>query len=376
MQLHGNNLLNFVFPETLKRQKGCNKTVHRKGFMMTNTSGGASRASRLFSPALALVIAPLAALASWIVYSRFAIDHSRHLPAALPGERFELDTPAGRISAYGEAAVHGRPLLLVHSINAAASSYEVRPLYLHYRLTRPVYAIDLPGFGFSERSRRIYTPRIMVDALHAIAAEIRRRHGGLEIDILALSLSSEYAARAALERPVTINTLGLISPTGFDHKLSGWGPAQSTQGSIIKLAAVSVPLWSQALFDLFVTRASMRLFLEKTWGSKCIDKDLFEYDQATAHRPGARHAVLSFLSGFLFCNDISRIYQSLCLPVWAIHGTRGDFVDYRYEKNVAGKPNWWCQTFDTGAFPHFETLLQVTSSYDHFLGAQLNRKDI
>jgi pimeloyl-ACP methyl ester carboxylesterase len=49
------------------------------------------------------------------------------------------------------------PLLLIHSVNAAASAYEVRPLFDHYRGRRPVYALDLPGFGQSDRSDRLYS---------------------------------------------------------------------------------------------------------------------------------------------------------------------------------------------------------------------------
>ena len=48
----------------------------------------------------------------------------------------------------------GPPLLLVHSVNAAASAAEVRPLHEHYRATRTVLSLDLPGYGFSDRSDR------------------------------------------------------------------------------------------------------------------------------------------------------------------------------------------------------------------------------
>ena len=314
-----------------------------------------------------LVVVPLAATLAWIVYSRFGIDHAARLPPALPGERIDLETEVGRIGLYCAGSGPDTPLLLVHSINAAASSYEVRPLYLHYASSRPVYAIDLPGFGFSDRRDQVYTPQIMVDALHAAVAEISRRHDGASVDLLALSLSAEYAARAALERPETIRTLGLISPTGFDRKLSGRGRARSTKGSPLRLAVVRVPLWSQALYDVFVTKPSMRFFLQKTWGSRQIDEGLLDYDQASSHQPGARHVVWSFLSGFLFADDINRIYDALRLPVWAVNGTRGDFIDYRFEDQVAGKANWTLDQFDTGAFPHFERLDDVTKSYDRFL---------
>jgi hypothetical protein len=44
-------------------------------------------------------------------------------------------------------------------------------------------------------------PQPPTDALGAVAAEIRRKHNGQAIDVIALSLSCEYTARAALERP-------------------------------------------------------------------------------------------------------------------------------------------------------------------------------
>ena len=316
-----------------------------------------------------LAAAPVAAAAAWIAYSRFAIDHHRRLPPALPGDRFDLKTASGRVGGYVSDVTDGTPLLLVHSINAAASAYDVRPLYLHYRRTRPVYAIDLPGYGVSERADMLYTPREMVDALHATTRMIRRRHTGATVDCIALSLSCEYAARAALEQPEDSASLGLISPTGFDKALSGAGPAQATKGSRLRYGLVSQPVWSRALFDLVVSKPSMRFFLEKTWGSKTIDEGLFNYCQLTAHQPGAAHVVWSFLSGFLFADDITRIYKLLELPVWTCHGQRGDFVDFGKEKELAGKANWHFDAFDTGAFPHFERLDAVTRAYDLFLAA-------
>jgi pimeloyl-ACP methyl ester carboxylesterase len=326
----------------------------------------AVRTSRYQTIALGAVAVSFAAAAGWIAYSRWVIDHNEELLPALPGARFNLETSNGKIHVYSAGPTEGVPLLLVHSINAAASAYEVRPLFLHYADSRPVYGVDLPGFGMSDRLNKVYTARIMADALHAVTAEIQRRHGG-KVDVMALSLSCEYAARVVLERPDVYRSLGLISPTGFDRILSGEGRSQSTRGNRFTLEAVSVPLWSQALFDMVVSRSSMRFFLEKTWGSKRINEALLEYDYRSAHRPGARHAVWSFLSGYLFADDISRIYRLLGLPVWAVHGRRGDFVDYRYENEVELKSNWVLDEFNTGAFPHFDDLTAVTNSYGRFL---------
>jgi pimeloyl-ACP methyl ester carboxylesterase len=42
--------------------------------------------------------------------------------------------------------------MLLHSINAAPSAYEVKPLFEQMRHTHRVFAPDLPGYGFSDPS--------------------------------------------------------------------------------------------------------------------------------------------------------------------------------------------------------------------------------
>ena len=312
-----------------------------------------------------LLAAPLALAAGWIVFSKFAIRHRRELPPPLPGETFSVPFSGG-MSVYADGPEDAPPLLLIHSINAAASAYEMRPLCLHYRSSRRVYALDLPGFGLSQRENKIYTPRLMTDAIHAATEAIRKRHAGAAIDVIALSLSSEYAARAAAERPEAYRSLGLISPTGFERRRSSEGPDGANRGNRLVLSAVSAGLWSRPMFDLLTTAPSIRFFLQKTWGSRAIDEGLLAYDLLTTHQTGAEHAVWSFLAGYLFATDARRLYRRLTLPVWVAHGVRGDFVDYHGLEEVAHKPNWKVETFDTGALPHFERLREVTDSYDAF----------
>ena len=69
-----------------------------------------------------------------------------------------------------------------------------------------MFLVDLPGYGFSERSDRSYTPRLMTDALHATVGQIRSRCGPMPVDALAVSLSGEYLARAAAEVPAQYGT--------------------------------------------------------------------------------------------------------------------------------------------------------------------------
>ncbi|GEP09642.1 alpha/beta fold hydrolase [Methylobacterium gnaphalii] len=313
-----------------------------------------------------LALLPLATAGAWIAWSHLGRGHVP-LPPALPGRRRVLRTRAGAVNFYACDERAGVPLLLIHSVNAAASAYEVRPLYEHYRKSRPVYALDLPGFGFSERSDRAYTPHLMTDAIHAIAQEIRGRHGGAAIDAIALSLPCAYLARAAVERPADYASLGMISPVGFDERLSGDGPAGGDRRRPLAREIASFPLWRRPLFDALVSRPSMRYFLERTWGSQDIDEGLFEYDQLSARQPGAEYAPFSFLSGYLFPTDVSRLYADLRLPVWMLRGSRGDFTDYDRVGEAVSRRNWTVHRLPTGAFPHFEDGNAVFRLYDDFL---------
>jgi pimeloyl-ACP methyl ester carboxylesterase len=289
-----------------------------------------------------------------------------NLPPALGGDRREVESFAGRLSYYRSGPVHGSvPLLLIHSINAAGSAYETLPLYNHYRRRRSVYAVDLPGFGFSERGDRQYSPRLMTDAVHVAMTEIARDHSEEPVDVIAISLGAEFLARAASENPDAFRSVGLISPSGFNRSTPDEAPVGTTR-AMPWLHAILM-LSGRPFFDLLTTKASIRYFLNKTWGSKQIDEGLLEYDYLTTHQPGAHQAPYAFVSGFLFSKDIQVVYRMLKLPVWMVHGVRGDFTDYSKSSRFDGRPNWSIQCFQTGALPHFEVLDQVTRSYDAFL---------
>jgi pimeloyl-ACP methyl ester carboxylesterase len=288
-------------------------------------------------------------------------DHAAEaLAPALSGEFFRV----GGIGCY--VAGRGPPLLLVHSVNAAASAAEMRPLYEQYRHTRTVFAPDLPGFGRSERSARRYTPKIMTDAIEIILSAIQERMGPQPVDALALSLGCEFLARAAAKRPECWGRLALVSPTGFRGRARRGAPG-TTRLIPAMYAIVSYPLWSERLFRGLVRPGVVRYFLGRTWGSKAIDEALWAYCVESAHQPGARYAPLDFLSGGLFSADILDIYEALSQPVWMSHGVRGDFTDYRGQRVVAARPNWSFSTFQTGALPYFEEPLAFFRAFDAFL---------
>lgn len=288
------------------------------------------------------------------------------LPPALAAERHEVDTRAGRMSYY--VAGNGPPMLLIHSINAGASAYEVPPIFERTTAHHRIFAVDLPGFGFSDRRPRDYNVRLYTDAIHAMADVIAAEAGPRPVDALALSLSSEFLARAAGERPSHFRSLALVTPTGFQRgsgKLRG--PAGATREVPGLQRILSFPLWERGLYRVLTSRRSIRFFLKKTWGSDAIDEGLAEYDYQTSHQPDAKHAVYAFASARLFSADIRSVYERLELPVWVPHGTRGDFKDFSEAGWTATRPNWTLQPYDAGALPQFELPDRFHDDYRRFL---------
>lgn len=292
------------------------------------------------------------------------------LTAALSGDRMVVAGRSGELSYYRsipEICSNPRPLVLVHSVNAAAAAHEMRPLYEHYRQQRPVYALDLPGFGFSERSARPYTPRLMTDALHDLLGAIRGDQFAMPVDGLAVSLSCEFLSRAAVESPGEFHSLALVSPTGFNRSQPKIGAPGSNRGMPAMLGFLELPGIGTSLFRGLASRASVRFFLQKTWGSKHINEAMADYSYLTARQPGAHRAPFYFLSGFLFSGDINRLYSTLSQPVWMSHGVRGDFTDYRLKTHYQSKANWRVREFNTGALPYFEIPDEFIKAYDEFL---------
>ncbi len=297
------------------------------------------------------------------------------LPAPLEGVQVRLNSIAGSVVLYGLSPPTQatqrllNPLLLVHSINASASAFEVKPLYDHYGKTRPTYALDLPGYGLSDRSDRPYTLRLMTDALLEVLAHIRTQHPGEMVDVLGVSLSSEYVARAACEMPDAMGRIALVSPTGFSRSKRYRGAPGSSRGIAWLHRLLSNPKWSSGLFNSLTRPGVIRYFLKRTFGTQKIDEALWRYDVLTTRQIGAKHAPLYFLSAYLFAADINTLYESLTCPVFVSMATRGDFTDYQGRTTVSDRPNWQFHTVEGGALPYFENLAGFTALLDQFFSS-------
>lgn len=282
--------------------------------------------------AAAGLLAGVGAVLAWAAHSRRSIPHAIPLTSALDGELHYVNTPsAGRLAYYAAGPqVRGRPpLLLVHSVNAAASAFEMRPLFERLSRDRRVYAIDLPGFGFSSRMPREYTPALMRDVLLEFVHLVLK---DAPTEVVALSLAAEFVALAAAARPDAVRTLTLISPTGMSPR------ARRVRANPGLLRLLQVAAWSRPFFDLLTSRPSLRLFTSQS-ARRRMPSVFTDYAYATSHQPDAEHAPYAFVAGGLFTPDIFDVYESLRQPVLLIYGS-DPFAQFDYVDQLVSCENW------------------------------------
>ena len=313
-------------------------------------------------PAPLAALAVPAAAAGWIAYSHLAIDHHVELPPALAAELRRFDAAAGRLAYYVDRSAQGRPLVLLHSVNAAASAYEMRPLFEHYRGARPVYALDLPGFGASERPDRGYSPELYREAI----VELLATQVGEPADLVALSLTAEFAALAAHSHPAQVRSLAVLSPTGFGARR----PAGATPAAVRRLRLLRRGLWRQPLFDAITSRPSLRYFLGQHFTGD-LPEDLVRYAFLTAHRPGAPFAPLHFISGVLFTPRVlDEVYAQLQVPALALYDEDPHVGFERLPDLLAKSPRWSAaRVVPTRGLPHWDKLPETAAALDAFWAA-------
>lgn len=310
--------------------------------------------------------AAMAAVAGWIFYSRKYIKHNLAMDKALDADRKEFDSEhTGRLSYYVDTTGKGTPIVLLHSINAAPSAFEMKPIFEHFRGERPVYALELPGFGFSDRSDRIYSPLLYQRAITAFLREIV----GKPADVVALSLSCEFAALSAAHDPEDIRSLVMISPTGFTPPRTDELPERARQRELKNTAysGLSVGLWNRPIYDLVSSRPSIRHFLNKSFEG-LVPESFVDYAYQTSHQPGAQYAPTYFLSGKLFTPAVREtVYIVLEIPVLVLYD-RDPYTNFEMlPALLRAQDNWQGKRIaPTKGLPHWERPKKTFAAMESF----------
>ncbi|MEC7491636.1 MAG: alpha/beta hydrolase [Pseudomonadota bacterium] len=232
---------------------------------------------------------------------------------------------------YFDIESEGRPLLFVHSVNAAPSAIELKPLFQHFRASRPVFAPDLPGFGRSTRRVGTMTPSDFAKQIASIVDEMTPSEPP---DVIALSLGCEFVARAVVELGAAVRSLTFISPTGFSRRQP---PAPQAQRRLKRLFDFAG--FGRGAFKLLRLERSIRYFYGMNF-SGFVPNELVTYALKTTRQSGAHEMPLQFLSMGLFTAKAAEsLYSKLDVPVLVLFD-KDPNVSFELFEEFEANPAW------------------------------------
>jgi pimeloyl-ACP methyl ester carboxylesterase len=204
--------------------------------------------------------------------------------------------------------------LLIHSINAAASAFEMRRPFASLQDAFAVHALDLLGYGLSDRPARQYHADDYVEQIVTLLGAI-----GGPTTVIASSLGGAYAISAAARRPDLVRSLVLVCPTGMQQLAASPGATGYAAYRVLRGPV------GRGLYAALTSRAGVRLFLggQAYYNKRAITPETLDGFYQTCRFPGAYYAPICFLSNLLNCS-VRESFPRLDLPsllVWGAQAT-------------------------------------------------------
>lgn len=267
------------------------------------------KAQKIFKALLAggAGVAALAAVNAAIGRREMESDES-----ALGGEAGAFAWKYGRVFYRVAGAETAAPLVLIHGIGAGASSFMWRRNFDALARDFRVYALDLLGFGLSEKPAHApYSADLYVELLADFLVEVAQRPAQLA----ASGLSGAFAVRLADEYAELVDSLILLAPALADAT----GARPDVPGAAF-YGLLHSPVLGASFYNAMTSERGLRDYARRHlfYDQRFATQRLVAQHYAASHQPGAQYAIAAFLSGYLHVEAraaFARLPQPLAL-VW------------------------------------------------------------
>ncbi len=208
-------------------------------------------------------------------------------------------------------AGEGEPVLFIHGVSAGVSSYEWRKNFLPLSDQFTVYALDLLGFGLSDKPDVLYNAHLYSQLIIDFIMDVI----GRPVDIAASSHGAAYVTLAAEKHKPLVRRLLFSCPTGI-----GFADKQIPMSTWLSLA-LKVPVFGQSVYYGLTSYAGIEGYLKSQVYANPVNvgQDVIDHYYAASHLPGADRAIRAFIAGKLNV-DVSQHFSLLTQPVAIVWG--------------------------------------------------------
>jgi pimeloyl-ACP methyl ester carboxylesterase len=234
----------------------------------------------------------------------------------VPGASAELVPEThlgGRVMLYRAGRRDGRAVVLIHGLGQSGAR-DWRKLIPALAQGYAVYALDLPGFGQSDKGNRLYSPANFAAAIENVIGRrvespfvlVGHSMGG------AVSLAYAAAYPQRVERLVLVDVAGVLHRAVYAEFLSRLGTHAASGGK-----TDDAP-WFTAFLHTMLTRAeSIPVSTEPLLGSAAVRQQMFRGDP---------NAIAAYT---LVGHDFSRALRSIAVPTLLIWGSEDKVAPLR-----------------------------------------------
>jgi pimeloyl-ACP methyl ester carboxylesterase len=255
------------------------------------------------------------ALGALTLFNKMTDSQAGEIDTVLKGEERRYPWKDGDIFYLVKGNREAKPLLLIHGFGPGASSYEWRKnvdaLAEHFR----VYALDLLGYGLSDRPAIDYTAETYADLISDFLKEVI----GKPAVVVARGETCAYVIANAYRRPQLFERLVLVAPTPDMLQETVPGPLNAALKLLLR-----APIVCQFVYNLLTSRRAIQNYydIQGYHNPGLITDELVEYIFSSAHQSNARFAAASALTGNL-TTDAHEPLARLQMPVVIVLGREG-----------------------------------------------------
>jgi pimeloyl-ACP methyl ester carboxylesterase len=213
----------------------------------------------------------------------------------------------------------GSVLLLIHGYGSAHDSWA--PILPTLEREHRVLAVDLPGFGRSDKYAGDYSPAALADRM----VQLLDQKGVREVHVVAHSWGSSIALSIALQHPSRVKSLTLIGAWVYEDQIPPF------------FVWARAPWIGEALFTLFYKeRVDDRMALSFYDPEPFTHPAVIDTVRAALNRPGAVAAALAAARGQRY-TALQERYRTVSQPALLIWGRQDRVSRLEFGQRLVGE---------------------------------------
>lgn len=293
-------------------------------------------------------LASIAALALSLAVSGCGAFHAGALPETPAAAKF-ADVAGARVHYVDEGS--GPTVVLIHGFASSLGTW--KPLMPPLTRDHRVIALDLKGFGWTDRPAGDYSPAAQADLVWAL---LKARGVEGPVAIVAHSWGSSVALSMALAKPERVERIALYDAWVYQDQLPTF------------FLVARAPVVGEALIDAFYDERPDDKMAQAFYDKKYVTEELVENVEQQLSRPGTHAAALAAIRGQRY-DEVEAKYATIDKPVLLLWGREDHVTRLEFGERLSRElPNAKLVVYPgCGHFPMIEAKAPSTRDLVEFL---------